>query len=515
MDDDSPHRTFQPNQMSRDFTETNQLTLLRQIHDFAITNPNCTALIRNGISINYFTFSNLIQSTIRLLKSYNFSNGKLAIIPVSDQLIEWLLVLSLRWLGLNTVVLKSLDQADLLELKHCACVVMPENYEITPEERSIFSSEVQFLAISNNYYQNPELTLLPVLPQTNSFGGHIVYTSGTTGSYKKVFYNGEHQIQRDYRRAKLQSFTQETVLHNLNLGLWTGAGFRNPTAVWIKGGCVVFDRRPDWCKHFHLHQANVAYITPQILRELLASTCYAMPALQDFTLHVTGGHLSLDLAEKSLRQLTSDLRIHYAATEVNGPVLRSIYRTSTDLFWLEPALGERIQIVDDNGIECGIGEEGELRILLDEIDCRYYIDDEISSAKYFRNSCFYPGDLAIKREDGRIRILGRTDDVLNIQGNKAAVAPIEQWIQSELSVDEVCVFSWLSEIGEDVLIVAIETQSEISESSKKNVSTQFSQFTNIYIATFSAFPRTEGGMKKVNRRKLKNHIFKELSKISE
>lgn len=117
--------------MSRDFTETNQLTLLRQIHDFAITNPNCTALIRNGISINYFTFSNLIQSTIRLLKSYNFSNGKLAIIPVSDQLIEWLLVLSLRWLGLNTVVLKSLDQADLLELKHCACVVMPENYEIT------------------------------------------------------------------------------------------------------------------------------------------------------------------------------------------------------------------------------------------------------------------------------------------------------------------------------------------------------------------------------------------------
>ena len=499
-------------QMTTDSTQTKHLMLVCQIHEIAKYGPDRTAVIRNGVPIDYFTFSNLIQWTISLLKLKRLPAEKLAIIPASDQLIEWLLVLSLRWLGLNTIVVKSLKQAIELELVDCACIVTPDSYVVTSEERSKFPVEMQFVTIPSKYWQNSEQTLLPLQPLPHSFGGHIVYTSGTTGIYKKVLYEGKYQYERDYQRAKLQSFSEDTVLHNLYYGLWTGAGFRNPTAVWISGGAVVLDRRPDWHKHFLSYRANVVYFTPQILRELLMSECkFAFPSA-DLTLHVTGGHLSLALAEEANRQLTSDLRIHYAATEVQGPVLRSNYRSAADLFWLEPVLGARIQIVDTNGTECAIGDEGELRILLDNIDSCCYVDDQASSAKVFRSGFFYPGDLAIKRIDGRIRILGRTDDVLNIQGTKTAVAPIEQWIQTLLGADEVCVFSWLSDNGDDVLLVAIEAQEEVAKSDVETISTKFSQFTKISMVTCKTFPRTEGGMEKVNRRKLKNHVIDEMRK---
>jgi acyl-coenzyme A synthetase/AMP-(fatty) acid ligase len=38
---------------------------------------------------------------------------------------------------------------------------------------------------------------------------------------------------------------------------------------------------------------------------------------------------------------------------------------------------------------------------------------------FFRNGCFYPGDLGIMLPDGRIALQGRVTDVINVNGRGA------------------------------------------------------------------------------------------------
>src|SRR5262249_54237625 len=144
-----------------------------------------------------------------------------------------------------------------------------------------------------------------------------------------------------------------------------------------------------------------------------------------------------------------------------------------------------------------------------DLDCTSYLDDEETSATVFRYGFFYPGDMALRRSDGRIRILGRVDDVLNVQGKKYPVAPIEQVIQQELGVDEVCVFSGLNAAGNEELAVAIESSRQLSRSELEAVTRQCAPFELIRVTVFKEFPREETGTRKTRRSVLRKLVFGE------
>ena len=145
--------------------------------------------------------------------------------------------------------------------------------------------------------------------------------------------------------------------------------------------------------------------------------------------------------------MTKRVGISFGATELATPALLSRSCAKGDLYWLAPAPDRTVRIVDENGNDCPPGQQGELRIQFMDIDCKSYIDDEETTAKVFCDGFFCPGDMAVRRADGRIRILGRTADVLNVRGRKVAVAPIELAVQHALRVDEVCLLSGLNEAG--------------------------------------------------------------------
>jgi acyl-coenzyme A synthetase/AMP-(fatty) acid ligase len=180
-----------------------------------------------------------------------------------------------------------------------------------------------------------------------------------------------------------------------------------------------------------------------------------------------------------------------------------------DIYWLALAPDRAIQIVDEDGSECATGHEGELRIRLMDIDCASYLDDEETSASVFRNGYFCPGDMAVRRADGRVRILGRTEDVLNMQGKKIAVAPIELTIQLALGVDEVCLFSGLNEAGKDELVVVIQSDRELPSAVRDQIVRKFQSFEQVRFEYFKEFPRTTTGTRKIRRSVLKKLVFQE------
>jgi acyl-coenzyme A synthetase/AMP-(fatty) acid ligase len=191
-----------------------------------------------------------------------------------------------------------------------------------------------------------------------------------------------------------------------------------------------------------------------------------------------------------------------------SPLMLSAFRTTEDLVWLQPIDDGRVQVVDEDGIECPPGVEGELRALLLDGDSTGYLDDDEASAKVFRDGFFYPGDMAVRRADGRIRALGRTGDVINVKGVKYAVGPVEQRLQQSLGVEEVCLFTGLSEAGVEELVVAIRSERDHSPSEVILALGASTLFERIRVETLSEFPRTTAGLAKTRRSDLRRLLFR-------
>jgi acyl-coenzyme A synthetase/AMP-(fatty) acid ligase len=346
-------------------------------------------------------------------------------------------------------------------------------------------------------------------------GGHILYSSGTTGTYKKLLIPDAMDEARNAMRVRNLGLHRETVFHALDFGLWTMAGFGNTGAVWHVGGCVVFDQRPGALRNIFRYRITMAFLIPTMISEILRSREPSAPRV-DCELMTSGGFLPLATATQTLDRLTDRLRITYGSTECVG-VLSSFFRTSDDLYWFAPYDERDVQVVDDRGAECPSGVEGDLRIGLRETDSMGYLDDDETSARFFRDGYFYPGDLAMRRDDGRIRILGRTGEVLNVGGLKLAVAPFEEAIQRHLGVEAVCLFSGLSDSGKEEVVIAIESRDALAKPALEGIvglqalAPVIAAFKEIRYAILKSFPRTRTGMNKIRRADLRKLVFERVT----
>jgi acyl-coenzyme A synthetase/AMP-(fatty) acid ligase len=132
------------------------------------------------------------------------------------------------------------------------------------------------------------------------------------------------------------------------------------------------------------------------------------------------------MVQEVLDHLTSNLAVIYGSTELVTWTMKSQITSMEDLQWLMPWSDRTVEIVDDDGRACPENTAGNLRVQLASFDYQSYLGDPQATSRMFRDGWFYPGDMATQRADGKIRVLGRSVDVLNIKGQKMAVAPIEQ-----------------------------------------------------------------------------------------
>jgi acyl-coenzyme A synthetase/AMP-(fatty) acid ligase len=483
------------------------------IYEWATQQPNATAVIWNDVSLSYRSFSNAIRSACDFLQRENLPIGRTAVVLASGLLDAWIIVMALRALGLNTISVRSIAAAQSLRVSDVACIIVIQTEAAAHNLTAQATGGVKVVTFPPSIYAAKYTNeLLDAQHDVSPFGGHILYTSGTTGTYKKVMMRGEHEEGRNRARAQVLLLERNTIWHVIDYALWTSIGFKAPSATWYAGGCVVIDQRKENLKNFFLHNVNFAMLlTWQVKALLLAQGPSAHP-INGFALTTAGGFVPIDIAKQCIQNLTDKVTVLYGSTETSTVPLESRFRTVDDLHWLAPTDYRLTQIVDDDGRECSIGQEGELRLLLSDFDCPNYLDDEEASARAFRDGYFYPGDMAVRREDGRIRILGRTADIVVLKGKKWATAPIEQEIQRALQVDEVCLFSGLSEQGLEELIVVIQSNHEIPRSQLDAVARLFPRFEYVRFSIRSEFPRTETGLRKTKRAQLKKLVFEELDR---
>ena len=162
----------------------------------------------------------------------------------------------------------------------------------------------------------------------------------------------------------------------------------------------------------------------------------------------------------------------YGMTETAGPcvVTRSgdyVPNPSTDLEWkrLEsvgrPSQSTEILVVDENGVEVGVGVEGEVLLQSDTVMNGYFQDDYHTN-NIVRDGWLHTGDIGYIDSDGYLYIIGRKNDVICLPfADKVYPNVIEAAILSHPDILSACCFGVPRKdgIGEDIKVAVIRSSS--------------------------------------------------------
>ncbi|MGA7267327.1 MAG: AMP-binding protein, partial [Aestuariivirga sp.] len=148
------------------------------ILDWADAAPDKTALIHNGRTLTYRDLANRSLAMIGYLQTQELQAGSTAVIVVRSLLNSWIAIFALRALGVNTITAESLLQMRQLGMQGSAYVIVDSSEkeggadcsQIAPGQRLIDMSQVPSTL--------PEAARAEL---AGPCGGHILYTSGTTG----------------------------------------------------------------------------------------------------------------------------------------------------------------------------------------------------------------------------------------------------------------------------------------------------------------------------------------------
>jgi len=236
--------------------------LLERIYEWAVSHPTKTAIVCDDVAINYASFSRAIDAARRFLEPHALPAGRTAILLVNSPPDAWVLLLALRSLGLNTICLRNIEEALRLKLRNIAFVVVTDREATSHKFKAKALAGINVITIPTAIYANIHIGELPLI-ESNAvpFGDHIIWTSGTTGIPKKLLLDSKFEDLRNEWRARLYSFSKDTVIFE-NTQVWSGVGGKSPPAVWHVGGCVVYDFRPDSFSRIFRHGVDSLKLTP-------------------------------------------------------------------------------------------------------------------------------------------------------------------------------------------------------------------------------------------------------------
>jgi acyl-CoA synthetase (AMP-forming)/AMP-acid ligase II len=168
-----------------------------------------------------------------------------------------------------------------------------------------------------------------------------------------------------------------------------------------------------------------------------------------------------------------------------------------------PTVG--LRVVDDNGIDCPVGEPGEL-LLKSPIMFRGYWNNSIATAQAVRDGWFHTGDIGRFDEDGFLYLVDRKKDMIISGGENIYPREVEEAILAHPAVSEVAVIGLPDETwGETVCAVIVlapgqtATESEIIQHTRTLIASYKKPNTVRFVA---ALPKIASG--KVDKKILRS-----------
>ncbi len=116
--------------------------------------------------------------------------------------------------------------------------------------------------------------------------------------------------------------------------------------------------------------------------------------------------------------------------------------------------GVQAIVVNENGEEVVDGEKGEVCFSGDGITLGYLNNDKLTSEKYCQaegGRFYFTGDVGVKNPEGALKLLGRKDFQIKVNGIRIELAEVDEYLNKALHVDQVISMAFRGGNGDNVI----------------------------------------------------------------
>lgn len=260
----------------------------------------------------------------------------------------------------------------------------------------------------------------------------LYFTSGTTGMPKMVNHNYIYPLGH----IITAKYWQNVMNNGLHLTVadtgWAKSAWGKLYGQWLSGSAVMtydFDKfvPKNMMEVIEKHKVTTFCAPPTIYRFLIKEDLrkFDLSALKYCV--VAGEPLNPEVYKQFLEATGIKLMEGYGQTELTVALATYPWMEPKPGSMGKPTPGYRIDMLDENGNSCEIGEEGQIVIYTDQNTpigmFNGYFRDETLTQKVWHDDIYYTGDMAWRDEDGYYWFVGRADDVIKSSGYR--IGPFE------------------------------------------------------------------------------------------
>jgi acetyl-CoA synthetase len=273
----------------------------------------------------------------------------------------------------------------------------------------------------------------------------LYFTSGTTGMPKMVNHNYIYPIGH-ILTARYWQNVQDNGLHFTVADTgWAKSAWGKIYGQWISGSAVMtYDLDKFVPKKLmeviEKYKVSTFCAPPTIYRFLIKEdlTKFDLSALKYCV--VAGEPLNPEVYKQFLEATGIKLMEGYGQTECTVALATYSWMEPKPGSMGKPSPGYRIDLLNDEGHSCEVGEEGQIVIYTEPnppvgMFGGYYRDEQLTR-KVWYDDIYYTGDMAWRDEDGYYWFVGRADDVIKSSGYRIGPFEVESALMEHPAVLE-------------------------------------------------------------------------------
>lgn len=352
------------------------------------------------------------------------------------------------------------------------------------------------------------LKIPPVADDVDDQPWMIFLSSGTTGMPKSIAQTHRRCLLGKSLFSGVAMRDQQRVLVFTNLFVQMGMSGVIRQLVGAGTAVLTASRKPEaffeTVARDRPQRVATTTGTASILAAYAARTMPDSLALCESVLSfsVGGSSVSPALRENIQRYLCPYLEINYGSTEGAGLV-----QSTPEMRKAQPESAGRpypwvdLQVVDEEDRPLPAGTPGVLRFASPLI-CDGYVGDSEATDRHFRNGWYYPGDTGSVDEAGYLLLTGRTDELINLGGNKIDPFKVEAVIDAIPGISESAVIGIKSVEGIPVMVALVVSEGAPDPEAIMNVCRDRlgPKYVPHRVLRAKSLPRNEGG--KIMRKEL-------------